>query len=122
MTGVQCVVPAGFTDQAYVSGMRSDALLLLAAQTAVLVAPAAPTVVTAGVLGLLGGICVNLKIHGALFILPAFVYQLGRSPSSAMGLRLMGVAGSAAAIALAVPFGPSNVSFVEYCHYFRMLK
>ena len=85
MTGVQCVVLAGFTDQAYASGMRSDALLLLAAQTAVLVAPAAPTVVTAGVLGLLGGICVSLKIHGALFILPAFVYQLGQSPSERNG-------------------------------------
>jgi hypothetical protein len=122
MTGVQCVVLAGFTDQGYVSGVRSDALLFLAAQTAVLVAPSAPTVVTAGVLGLLGGMCVNLKIHGALYVLPAFVYHLSRSPSSAAGLRLTGVAGSAAAIALAVPFGPSNVSLVEYYLYFQMLK
>ena len=47
MTGVQCVVLAGFTDQGYVSGVRSDALLFLAAQTAVLVATFAPTMLTA---------------------------------------------------------------------------
>jgi hypothetical protein len=122
MTGVQCIVQAGFTDQGYVSGVRSDALLVLAAQTAVLVGTAAPTMLTAGALGLLGGICANLKIHGALYILPAFVYHLCRSQGTAVGLRLTCVAGLAAAIALAVPFSPNNVSIFEYYHYFQILK
>jgi hypothetical protein len=122
MTGVQCLVLAGFTDQGYVSGVRSDALLFLAAQTSVLVATFAPTMLTAGGLGLLGGICVNLKIHGALYILPALVNHLGRSSHTLVGLRLTCVAGLAAAVALAVPFVANNVSFFEYYHYFQVLK
>ena len=78
--------------------------MFLAAQTAVLIATYAPTMVTAGALGLLGGICVNLKIHGGLYVLPAFVYQLCRSPGLGVGLRLTCVAGLTAAITLAVPF------------------
>jgi len=122
MTGVQCLVLGGFTDQGFVSGVRSDALLFLAAQTGVLAATAAPTMLTAGALGLLGGICVNIKIHGALYILPAFVYCLNRSSGIAAGLRLTCVAGLAGAIALAVPFSPNNVSFLEYYHYFQTLS
>jgi hypothetical protein len=122
MTGVQCLVLAGFTDQGFVSGVRSDALLFLAAQTAVLVATSAPTMLTAGALGLLGGICANLKIHGGLYILPVFVYHLCRSPGTAVGLRLTCVAGSTAVIAFAVPFSPNNVSLFEYYDYFQTLK
>lgn len=122
MTGVQCLVQAGFTDQGFVSGVRSDALLFLGAQTSLLVATATPTMLTAGALGLLGGICANLKIHGALYILPAFVYWLCRSPGAAVGLRLSCVAGLAATVALAVPFSPNNVSLFEYYHYFLILK
>ena len=122
MTGVQCLVLAGFTDQGYVSGVRSDVLLFLASQTAVLVATSAPTMLTAGALGLLGGICANLKIHAGLYILPALVYHLCRSPGTAAGLRLTCVAGCTAAIALAVPFIPDNVSLSEYHHYFQVLS
>ena len=122
MTGVQCVVLAGFTDQGYVSGVRSDALLFLAAQTAVLVATARPTMITAGALGLLAGFCANLKIHGGLYILPVFVYLLCRSPSTAVGLRLTCIAGLSAAIIFAVPFAPNNASFVEYYHSLQALS
>jgi hypothetical protein len=122
MTGVQCVVLAGFTDQGYVFGVRSDALLFLAAQIAVLTGTSAPTMLTAGAFGLLGGICVNLKIHGGFYILPAFVYCLSRSHSTAAGLRLTCVAGLAAAISLAVPFGANNVPLFEYYYYFQVLK
>ena len=122
MAGVQCLVLAGFTDQGYVSGVRSDALLFLAAQAAILLATSPPTILTAGALGLLGGICVNFKIHGALYILPAFVYCLGRSPRVGVGVRLACVAGLAGAFALVVPFNPSNVSLFEYHHYFETLS
>ena len=122
MTGVQCLVLAGFRDQGYVSGVRPDAFLFLAAQTAVLIATYAPTIVTAGALGLLGGICVNFKIHGGLYVLPAFVYQLSRSPGLGVGLRLSCAAGLTGAIALAVPFFPNNVSMSEYYQYFRILQ
>ena len=122
MTGVQCVVLAGFTDQGVAWGVRSDALLFLGAQTAVLVATSAPTIFTAAALGLLGGWCVNLKIHAALYILPAFVYHLCRSPSAAVGLRLTCVAGLTAAIAVMLPFSPNNASLFEYFHYFQALK
>ena len=122
MTAVQCVVLAGFTDQAYVSGVRSDALLSLTAQTAVLAATFAPTLLTAAALGLLGGICADLKLHGGLYILPAFVYCLGRSSGIAAGLRLTFVAGAAGAIAFAAPFGPKNVSLLEYYHYFQVVR
>jgi hypothetical protein len=122
MTGVQCVVLAGFTDQGYVSGVRSDALLFLAAQTAVLVATARPTMITAGALGLLGGFCANLKIHGGLYILPVFVYLLCRSSSTAVGLRLTCIAGLSAAITFAVPFVPDNASFLEYYNSLKALN
>jgi hypothetical protein len=122
MTGVQCLVLAGFTDQGYVSGVRSDALLFLASQTAVFVATSAPTMLTAGALGLLAGICANLKIHGGLYILPALVYHLCRSPGTATRLRLTCVAGLTAAMALAVPFIPDNVSLSEYHNYLQVLS
>ena len=122
LTGVQCVVLAGFTDQGFVSGIRSDSLLFLAAQTAVLVGTFAPTMLTASALGLLGGICANFKIHGGLYVLPAFAYCLSRSHSTAAGLRLTCVAGLAAVITLVVPFGASNVSLFEYYYYFQVLR
>jgi hypothetical protein len=122
MTGVQCLVLAGFTDQAFVFGVRSDALLFLAAQTAVLLGTFAPTMPAAGALGLLGGICANLKIHGGLCILPAFVYCLWRSPSTAVGLRLTCIALLTGALALAVPFSPNNASLIEYYHRFKTLS
>jgi hypothetical protein len=122
MTAVQCVVLAGFTDQAYVSGVRSDVLLFLAAQAAILAATSTPTVLTAAALGLLGGACADLKLHGVLYILPAFVYWLSRSSGTAAGLRLTSVAGVVGLIALAVPFGPNNVSLSEYYHYFQVVE
>jgi len=121
LTGAQCVVLAGFTDQGFVSGVRSDALVFLASQTAVLVATSAPTMFTAGALGLLGGICANIKMDSALSILPVFVYCLYRSPGVAVGLRFTCVSGLAGAIALAVPFSPNNASFLEYYRYYHML-
>jgi hypothetical protein len=122
MTGVQCLILAGFTDQGFVSGVRSDALLFLAAQTAILVGASAPTMLTAGALGLLGGLCTNLKIHGGLYILPAFMYHLIRSPDARAGLRLTCVAGLTTAIALVTPFIPSNISLSEYNNYFQILR
>src|SRR5439155_22318869 len=86
MTGAQCVVLAGFTDQGFVSGVRTDAPLFLASQAAVLAARSGPTMLTAGALGLLVGIAVNLKIHGVLYILPPLVYCLWRVPGAAAGL------------------------------------
>jgi hypothetical protein len=74
MTGMQCVLQAGFTDQAYVSEVRSDALLFLVAEAAVLNATCAPSVLNARALGLLRGISTDLKIHGALYIIPAFAH------------------------------------------------
>jgi hypothetical protein len=77
---------------------------------------------TVGALGLLGGICANLKIHDGLYILPAFVYCLCRSPGVAARVRLASVAGLAGAFALAVPFSPNNVSLFEYHRYFEALS
>jgi hypothetical protein len=120
MTAVQCVVLAGFTDQGFVFGARSDALLFLAAQTAVFAGTSAPTLPMAAVLGLIGGLVANLKLHGALYVLPMFVYLFCRSTAAA--LRLTAVAGFAGIVALVVPFTPSNVSLLEYYHYFRALS
>jgi hypothetical protein len=122
MTGVQCFVLAGFADQGVAFGVRSDPLLFLASQTAVLLATYTPTVLTAGALGLLGGICANFKLHGALYVLPAFVYCLYRSGGTARSLRLTCSAGLAGIIALAVPFSPHNVSISQYYHYFQVLS
>src|SRR5205814_10195628 len=85
-------------------------------------ATCAPTMLTAGAFRLLSGLCVNLTIHGALYIIPAFVYCLCRSPDTAMRLRLIGVTAMAGAVALAVPFTPRNVSLFEYYNYFQTLK
>jgi len=122
MTGVQCLVLAGFTDQGFVSGVRADVLLFLASQTAVLIATSAPTTLTAGGLGLLGGVCVNLKVHGGIYILPAFVYHLCQSSGAGVRLRLTLTAALTATIALVVPFIPDNVSLFEYYHYFQILQ
>src|SRR6202030_415174 len=72
--GAQSFLQAGFTDQAYVWGARSDALLFLLAQAALLPAIARPTLIGAIAIGALGGVAMNLKIHGALYVFPAFVY------------------------------------------------
>lgn len=122
MTGMQCLLQAGFTDQGYVSGVRSDALLFFVAQAAVFTATSESSLLTAGTLGLLAGISTNLKIHGALYILPALVYCVCRSRSTAAGLRLTCVAVFAGALALAASFIPANVSLFEYYHYFRAVK
>jgi hypothetical protein len=122
MTGVQCVVLAGYTPDGIVSGVRLDPLILVSAQTSVLVATLAPTMLTASAFGLLGGICLNLRIDGALFILPTFVYHLSRSPSLVAGLRLTGVAGLVGIIAAGLPFIPSNVSFVEFYNLVQVMS
>jgi hypothetical protein len=122
MTGVQCLVLAGSTDQGFVSGVRPDAFMFLASQTAVLIATYPPSTVTACALGLLGGVCANLKIHGGIYIFPSFVYLLCGSSGLGAGLRLSCVAGLTATVALTVPFIPNNVSPSEYYNYFQVLQ
>src|SRR6516162_1469199 len=94
--------------------------MFLAAQTAVLAATFTPTTLTAAALGLLGGICLNVSIDGALSILPAFAYFLSRSPSPLAGLRLACIAGLVGIIAAVVPFSPENVSPLQYYHLFQV--
>jgi hypothetical protein len=90
--------------------VRSDALLFLAAQAAVLTVTRAPSVLNARALGLLGGISTNLQIHGAVYIIPAFVYFVFRSRITATGLRLSCVVALTGAIAVVASFIPNNVS------------
>jgi hypothetical protein len=121
MTGLQCLILAGFTDQGFVSGVRPDAFMFLASQTAVLIATYPPSIVTGCALGLLGGVCAGLKIHGGIYIFPSFVYHLSRSSGLRAGLRLGCVAGLTATVALTVPFIPNNASLSEYYNYFHVL-
>ena len=120
MTGAQCVLSAAFTDQAYVFGVRSDVLIFLIAQVAVLVAIARPTLLGIAIVGLLGGLEMNLKIHGALYVFPAFIWCLGRAPSLAAGMRLAAVGVFAGLLGVVLPFLPTNVSVVQYFHYFKV--
>ena len=122
ITGVQCLILAGFTDQGFVSGVRPDAFMFLASQTAVLIATYPPSIVTACTLGLLGGACANLKIHGGIYIFPGFVYFLCRSSGLGAGLRLGCVAGLTATVALTVPFISNSASPSEYYNYLQVLR
>ena len=122
ITGTQCVLLAAFTEQAYVWGVRSDAFLFLIAQTALLVAIARPSVMTAVMLGFLGGIAVNLRADGGPYVFPAFVYCLARSQSIARGGRLAAAAILAGLVGLTLPFLPQDASVVEYIHYFQVFS
>jgi hypothetical protein len=122
ITAAQCAVQAGFTSQGYAGGVRSDVLIFLAVEAAMLAATARPRMVNAIAIGLLGGIVVNLKIHGGLYLLPAFVYFVLRSDSPARRLRLVATAVAAGTAGLAIPFLPHNVSVVNYIDYFATMR
>jgi hypothetical protein len=121
ITAAQCAVQSGFTIQGYAGGARSDALLFLAAQTAMLPAISRPRLGNALAIGLFAGIIANLKIHLGLCVLPAFVYFISRAEGSRHRLLLVAAAGSAALVALIVPFLPPNVSVINYFSYFHTM-
>ncbi len=122
ITSVQCTVQADFNNQAIVFGVRADPLLFIFAQTAILVATSVPSVLGSAALGLLGGISAGLKIHGMLYIFPAFIYFLFRADPLSVRIRLMVVAGVAGILVLAAPFLTNNASIVEYTSYLRILS
>ncbi len=100
--------------------MRSDVLLGLIGALSVLAGTSRPTLANAVFLGLLGGIAMNLKIHGAAYVLPMYVLLLCRMETNAIRVRLTLIAGLAGIVALALPFLPSTVSLPEYLHYVQL--
>jgi hypothetical protein len=114
------LVQAGFGDQAYSFGARADPFLFLIGAGAVAVATSGPTARSAALLGVLGGLAMNLKIHGALYVLPMVAYCLFQAEANTTRLRLAAIAGTAGLIAVALPFLPQNVSLLNYLHYVEM--
>ncbi len=113
---------ADFNNQAIVFGVRADPLLFLFAQTAIVVATSVPSVLGAAALGLLGGISAGLKIHGMVYIFPAFINFLFRADPLSVRIRLMVVAGVVGILVLATPFLRNNASIVEYTSYLRIVN
>ena len=114
IAGAQCVVQSAFNEQGLSFGVRSDPLLFLASEFSVLAAISRPTNVNAALLGLAAGVAVNLKIHGALYILPSFVFFLCQIHSKTTGVRLILVSAVTAMTISVAPFLLNNVSLSFY--------
>lgn len=121
ITAAQCAIQAGFTSQGYAGGVRSDALIFLAAEAALLAATASVGMINAAVIGLLGGLLVNLKLHGGLYVLPAFTYFIARAEGTQLRMRLTAVSAVAGLLGLLLPFVPGNVSASNYVLYLRII-
>lgn len=121
LTGAQLIVQAGFDDQGYVFGARPDIFMLLIGQAAVFASLLQPTVWTAALFGVLGGSVMDLKLHGALYVAPSFVFFLCKATGPRAILGLLATVSIIGCIILVLPFLPKNASFQEYVHYFRIL-
>jgi len=113
-----CLIIAGsYWNWAYWD--RSDPYLLLAAALALCSSRRMGRTNAAIAVGLLGGISVNLKVHGALYVLPYAVALLARESSRAAQLRtaVIGITSSLPAIVL--PFLDPDVSLSHYIAYIQ---
>jgi hypothetical protein len=67
--------------------------------------------------GLLGGIAFGFKLHGPLYIVPAFLDYLARQPSARTGTRiLVGIV-----VGAAISFAPFLVPRTSLTHYIELL-
>ena len=114
IAAAQCLVQAGFDNQAYTFGVRADPWLFLFAAASTLVATSTPSVAKALILGCLAGTAVNLKADAVLYIAPVTVFFLCRTASFAERSKLAALGLGTAMLAFAAPFVAGNVSILDY--------
>ena len=120
--GTQCLLQSAFNVEAVSAfGANANPPLFLVGEASILTAISRPTNANAAILGLAAGVAMNLKLHGALYILPPFIFFLFQAEST-MRLRLAVVSALTAAIALAAPFLLGNVSVLSYLHTLQLLS
>lgn len=102
---------------------RPEPLLLLFAAASLAVALRVEGLAAAIILGLLCGAAVAIKAHAPLYLLPSlYLWVIRRSPQQWRREWLTAAAcfGCAAALALALPFVPQNVSAAGYLQYLAL--
>jgi len=114
VAGIQCLVLAGFGQGQYAFASRGDIPLTLVAAAALVAATGRPSASNAIWIGLLAGIATNLKIHGAVYVLPSLALILSRAETSPARARLAAIAGAAALVASVLPFASGGVSTRAY--------
>lgn len=112
-----CIILIFFKILPFTFSNRPDPLLILLSALAGL-ALRLPKYEAALAIGLVAGLAVGLKPHGALYCTPAAVALLVREASSwATGLRLVGVIFAVAAAVAIAPFLHPSVSLTHYLAY-----
>jgi hypothetical protein len=99
--------------------VRAEPYLLLFAALALCSLLRLRPVAAAVALGLLGGCAVNMKIHGALYILPYAVALLAATGTTAAALRLAAIGTVCGLLALVLPFLAPNVSLPHYVAFLQ---
>jgi hypothetical protein len=122
LTAIQCLILCGFANQASAFGIRTEPLLVLAAECAVFAATSRPGFAAAAIMGVLTGLMANLKIQGVFFNFPIFVFFMCQAQNNIRRLQLFGVAAAAGAAGLLLPFAPPDAAPLRYLALFTMGK
>jgi hypothetical protein len=112
---VLMLIAGGYWRAAY--WVRSEPYLLLCAALALFSYRRLDRTVAAIAIGLLAGCAVNLKIHGALYVLPYAVALLAASGSNAARARIALIGVASGLFAAALPFLDPDVSLVHYAAF-----
>jgi hypothetical protein len=107
--GAQCVIQAGFTNQAYAFGVRADPWLFLIGAASTLVATAKPSIKSAAMLGLLAGLAANFKADAALYVVPVALCLLSRPEATGLRGRLAVSGVAVSIVAFVLPFATTDV-------------
>jgi hypothetical protein len=94
---------------------RSDPLLILFASIGLAGALSSRRLAAAIVLGLATGAAINLKVTGAIYLIPVFAIALSRH-----GAGVAAVAAALAVVAAGVPFLLPQISLSHYLDYLRL--
>jgi hypothetical protein len=109
---VLILIAGGYWRAAY--WVRGDPDLVLFAALALFSYRRLDRTAAAIVIGLLAGGIMNLKIHGALYVLPYAVALVAAAPSAASRARTAAIGVGCGVLALILPFLDPNVSVVNY--------
>ena len=94
---------------------RSDPLLILSTSIGLAGALSRRRFAAAIVLGLATGAAINLKVTGAIYLIPVFAIALSKH-----GVRVVAAAAVLAVVAAAAPFLLPQISFSHYLDYLRL--
>jgi membrane protein YdbS with pleckstrin-like domain len=113
-----CLIVAGtFENTAYWN--RPDPYLFLCAALALFAVLRFRPATAAVAIGILGGLSINLKLHGGFYIFPCAMALFVPWVSFANAARIAAIVALSGLPTLVVPFLDPNVSFTQYVAYLR---